>query len=289
MREIVVPTFLSLFQPIGRTLQQIADSGVRLVELHGDAPETHLDLTNEDAVEALVQVVRGLPVQVHSVHCAFSHPSEEAWDISHPEEDKRLAALDRRAQVIRASGRLKAQHVVMHPGGRPRDDGRLARCRDGLLHLTDVAREVRMRIAVENPPPDHLGGTLTEMVWLLDRLDPEVVGFCLDTGHATLGQEPLADYLRALGDRLISLHWHENDAGTDAHLLPEVGDGKWDGFLAALDAVGYDLPITLEAAPPLTSSLEEALRPIRAALLRPCLSPAAPNGATADLGPPASS
>ncbi len=201
-------------------------------------------------VEELARVVRGLPLQIHSVHCAFSQPSEEAWDISHPEEKTRVAALDRRATVVRASVQLGAQHVVMHPGGRPRSEARLAHCRDGLAHLAEVARAAGMKIAVENPPPDHLAGSLAEMERLLDGLDPAVLGFCLDTGHATLGQDSLDDYLRVFGDRLIGIHWHENDAGEDAHLFPEVDDGRWDGFLAALDAVGYDLPITLEAAPP---------------------------------------
>jgi len=266
MREIVVPTFLSLFQPLARTLAQIAASDVQLVELHGDAPDTHVDLTDPAAVEALARVVRGVPLQIHSVHCAFSQPSEEAWDISHPEEKTRVAALDRRATVVKASVRLGAQHVVMHPGGRPRSEARLAHCREGLAHLAEVARAAGVKIAVENPPPDHLAGPLAEMEVLLDGLDPAVLGFCLDTGHATLGQDSLDDYLRVFGDRLIGIHWHENDSGEDAHLFPEVDDGRWDGFLAALDAVGYDRPITLEAAPPLTSSLQEALRPLRAAL-----------------------
>lgn len=267
MREIVVPTFLSLFQPIARTLRQIADSGVHLVELHGDAPQTHLDLTDEAAVEALAAVVRELPLTVHSVHCAFSQPNEEDWDISHPEEEKRQASLDRRAQAIRAAARLEARHVVMHPAGRPHGKNRLAFCRNGLAQLSELARAAGVRIAVENPPPDHLAGSLAEMKWLLDGLDPEALGFCLDTGHAMLGQDPLEDYLRVFADRLLGLHWHENDGSADAHLFPQVEDGRWDQFLAALDAVGYDLPITLEAAPPFTSSLEEALRPIRNRLL----------------------
>ena len=87
MREIVIPTFYSMTQPISRTLEQLAALGVRLVELHGDAPDTHLDLTDRDAMDALAQVVRGLPLEVHSVHCAFSQPSEEAWDISQPDEE----------------------------------------------------------------------------------------------------------------------------------------------------------------------------------------------------------
>ncbi len=123
-----------------------------------------------------------------------------------------------------------------------------------------------MRIAVENLLPDQLGGSLAEMESLLDGLDPAVVGFCLDTGHAMLGQDPPCDYIRALGGRMFGIHWHGNENSEDTHHFPDVNHAKWDEFFAALDEVGYDLPVTLEAVPPPGTSLEQALRSVRAAL-----------------------
>ncbi len=266
MREIVVPTFYSMSQPISRTLDQLAAAGVRLVELHGDAPGTHFDVTDETAVDALAQVVRGLPLEVHSVHCAFSQPSEEAWDISQLDEDKRAAALSNRAKVIRASARLGARHVVVHPGAGRSSKERLARSRASLMEMAEIAREVGTKIAAENLLPDQPCGSLAEMESLLDGLDPAVVGVCLDTGHAMLGQDALGDYIRTLGGRMLGIHWHANDHSEDAHHFPNVTDAKWDDFFAALDEVGYDLPVTLEAIPPATTSLEEALRLTRASL-----------------------
>lgn len=263
MQEIVVPTFLSLFQPIRRTLQQIAASGVRLIELHGDAPATHVDLTDDAAATALLEVVRELSLEVHAVHCAFSQPTEQDWDISQPDGAGREAALRRRAQVIRAAARLGARHVVVHPGIRQRDRARLVHSRAALATLAETARPTGVKIAVENLPPDHLGGCLADMESLLEGLDPVTVGCCLDTGHALLGQDPLASYLAALGDRLLGVHWHSNDGPLDAHLFPEAGDGKWDDFLAGLEAAGYSLPVTIEAVPPFTTSLADALRPLR--------------------------
>jgi sugar phosphate isomerase/epimerase len=65
---------------------------------------------------------------------------------------------------------------------------------------------------------------------------------------------------------MFGIHWHGNDHTDDAHLFPDVTHPKWDEFFTALDEVGYDLPVTLEAVPPATTSLEEALRSVRAAL-----------------------
>ncbi len=76
MREIAVPSFISLSKPISEVFEEMADAGVRLVELHGDAPDRHIDLTDESAVKALADVVAGLPLDIHSVHCAFSQPRD---------------------------------------------------------------------------------------------------------------------------------------------------------------------------------------------------------------------
>jgi sugar phosphate isomerase/epimerase len=124
-----------------------------------------------------------------------------------------------------------------------------------------------MRIAVENLPPDQLGGSVAEMVHLLDRLDPGVVGFCLDTGHAMLGKDSVVDYINAFGDRLLGIHWHGNNHEDDTHAFPDIAEAKWDSFFTALNEVGYDLPVTLETVPPAGTSLRDALRPLRAALV----------------------
>jgi sugar phosphate isomerase/epimerase len=266
MREPAIPTFYSLSQPISKTLEEFAAAGVQLVELHGDVPETHIDLTDEREVEDLARVVRGLPLEVYSVHCGFSRPSEEAWDISQPDEAKRGYALGNRAKVIRAAARLEARHVVIHPGVRRRGEAGLLQSRASLAHLARIAEDVGMKIAAENLPPDQLGGSLEEMERLLDGLDPGVVGFCLDTGHAMLGEDPVGDYIRAFGGRMLGVHWHGNDSVDDAHLFPDAADPEWEDFFAVLDEVGYDLPVTIEAVPPPTMSLEEAVHSVREGL-----------------------
>lgn len=266
MREIVVPSFVSMSQPVAEAMAQLAAVGVRLVELLADAPDRHIDLADENAVRALSEAVNRLPLSVYSVHCGFSYPSEDAWDVSQPDEAARAAALRRHAQVVRGSALLGAHHVVIHPGVRHRGEDRLRHSCSSLAELAEVAREAGTVVAVENLPPDHLCGSLAEMQQVLDDLDPAVVGFCLDTGHAMLGEDTLGDYIQALSDRMIGIHWHASDHGDDAHLFPDVEHGEWDEFFAALDAVGYSRPVTVEAVPAPTTPLEEAIRSVRAAL-----------------------
>ncbi len=142
----------------------------------------------------------------------------------------------------------------------------MAQSRASLASLAEVAALAGTRIAVENLPPHHLGGSLREMEQLLAGLDPAVVGFCLDTGHAMLGGDPLGDYVRTLGRRIFAIHWHGNDRVEDSHHFPQVAQGEWDRFLADLDEVGCYVPITIEAAPPSSVRLRDALAPVRAVL-----------------------
>jgi len=266
MMDIVIPTFYSLSRPISELLESLADIGVRLIELHGDAPDIHMDLTDESAVIALARTVERLPLEVHSVHCAFSVPSEQAWDISQLDAGQRATALCRRMKVIASAAMLGARQVIVHPGVRNRGKEQLDRCRDSLALLAEIARANGIRIAVENLPPDHLGGSLAEISAALDGLDPEVAAFCLDTGHAMLGQDDPCDYIRELGDRLCTIHWHTNNRKEDAHLFPGVDQTDWREFFLALDEVGYDSPVTVEAVPPKNISVQQAVTEVRAAL-----------------------
>ena len=62
MRELVIPTFYSLSEPPSELLRRLAEAAVLLVELHGDDPDTHIDLMDKQQVDALAEVVAGLPV-----------------------------------------------------------------------------------------------------------------------------------------------------------------------------------------------------------------------------------
>jgi sugar phosphate isomerase/epimerase len=253
--------------PLPEALSQLAAAGARLIEVHGDAPDTHIDLTDDGAVGALAKAVRRLRLSVHSVHAPFSKSSEQAWDIAQPDEGERASALSGLAKVIRLSSMLGARHVVVHIGVGDHSEKRLAHGRASLAQLAEVAREAGVRIAVENMPPRYLGGCLADIRSVLDDLDPEAVGFCLDTGHAMMGDGDPCEYARALRDRLWAVHWHASNGKDDSHLFPSSAAAKWDDFVATLDEVGYTSPVTVEALPPETAPLRVAIGTAHAILL----------------------
>lgn len=269
MREFVAPTFYVPSRPTVEGLRGLADAGIRLIEVYGDDPDNHLNLMDGSQTDDLLAAVNALGMKVHSIHCAFSRPSEEYWDMSQLDEAKRDAVINRRIQALHLTSRLGAHHVVVHPGIKERGEERLTNCRTSLTRLADAARGLGIMIAVENLPPGYVGESVAEMRRILEGLDPNVIGFCLDTGHAMLGADSYTDYIREFGDRMIAIHWHGNDGTEDGHAFPADGTRSWDDFVAALDEVGYDLPITVEAVPPEGVSWDSALRSVREILTSP--------------------
>lgn len=267
MKEVAGHTALLLEQPVAEALALFSQVGLTLAEVYGSAPTTHIDLTDESAVAALADTLTGLPIQSYSIHAPFNEPSRDSWEISQLDEAKRRAAVQGHIRILQASAVLGVQYVVIHPSGPgPISDRHLPNCRASLEQMVPTAQDLGIRIAVENMAPERLGGTLAQMRQLLAGFDPQTVGFCLDTGHAHLGPDSPADYIRALSEHLIGIHWNDNHGTEDEHLFPGFGTIAWDEFFTALAEVGYDSPVTLEAFVPEGMRLAEAVRLAQKAL-----------------------
>ena len=269
MSEIAVASWI-LGGTLTDTLRGIHDLGLTLVELSAGWEPPNPDLRVAAEVETVARLGQELGLDFYAVHSEF----RERWDLAAPDSEQRAFAVDANQAVIRAAGRLSASHVVVHPGqelvkGEPVAD-QLQRAEDSLLQLAPVAQEAGVRLALENLPPDYVGGSLRQMTMLLDGLDPALFGFCCDTGHAAVAGERPGAHIRAFAPRLLGIHYHDN-GGQDDHLFPGLGVIDWEDFFAALREVGYALPITVEALPPKDMPMRQAVAILResAAQLRP--------------------
>ena len=73
-------------------------------------------------------------------------------------------------------------------------------------------------------------------------------GFCLDIGHLLLlGLDPCYA-IEELGDRLVTLHVHDNDGDGDDHILPYLGVCNWERVIKGLRKVGYKGTFNMETA-----------------------------------------
>lgn len=100
--------------------------------------------------------------------------------------------------------------------------------------ITDRAERKGINIALENlRRPDYL-----EYVYANVKSDR--LKFCFDSGHQNchLHSKDL-DLLSMFGDKLISLHLHDNDGTRDQHMLPFEGNIKWETIMKKITSCGY--------------------------------------------------
>ena len=98
-----------------------------------------------------------------------------------------------------------------------------------------------LRLAIENITPY----TTEQLADVMGQFDPNLVGACLDTGHANLNDDVVAA-VRRLGKRIFSMHIADNPGDEDAHTIPGQGTIDWPGFAKATAEVGFAGPFVLE-------------------------------------------
>jgi len=136
---------------------------------------------------------------------------------------------------------------------------------DFLKNLAPVAKKLGITICMENLFSSEAGhlveGPCCNAEKAAERIDrineeygEEVLGFCLDTGHANVTGIDLEDFIVTLGNRLKVLHIHDNDGVRDLHQIPFTAVGgrgntssvDWDGFIHGLRKIQFDQVLSFE-------------------------------------------
>ena len=169
------------------------------------------------------------------------------------------AALEDLLDTLELAADIGADIVVAHPGRVPSeyrgDPGSLSRAREvlhrNLERALPRAEELGVILAVENKQRGSnrdLILTPEEHLELLERFPG--LGACLDFGHLhTLGLDP-AGFVRALGEKLVHVHLHDNRGEADEHLPLGKGTLEWLRCLEALDDIGFSGMVILEIPDP---------------------------------------
>ena len=234
----------------------LADSAVETLEISAN-------MFDESEGKALRQALGGLFATSHvraaSVHALFGG----ARDISVLDEAARRRAVEDGRPAIELASDLGADLVVVHASGEPVEDAdraaRIEQCRKSLAEMAEVVQQRSVRLVVELLPRTCLGRTVAELEELLDGLDRETFGVCLDTNHNMDRWAEMPDCARALGDRLWELHISDYDGVDEKHQMPGEGVLDWGAIVAALRTIGYNGPFNYESCPP-GDSFAERLR-----------------------------
>ncbi len=161
----------------------------------------------------------------------------------------RKITLRRYRQTLAVARALGARLVVFHPGyDRWKYGGQdhlwLEQNLSFWPPLLEEAAADGLLVALENifePTPNLLAQ-------LLASLPAPHFGHCLDIGHWRLfAKTSLADWLAAVGPRLLHLHLHDNRGTADDHLPVGEGDIDFPALFAGLRTLTSSPSMTLEA------------------------------------------
>jgi len=233
---------------ISQVLSEIAAAGFDAIEVCGadnarwfqDVSGTRRQLTRTG-------------VKVCSVHAP-----QAGWKLADPDENVRQAAIEATCTCLEAAPQLGADLVVCHcnaPGGpfAAKDYHQsVARSISSLRIVVAEATRAGARLAVETMIPrgeNRPAQRVSEILEMIGGLGDHV-GICLDTGHSHAGGNDLPAEIIAAGEKLFSVHLHDNHGvpGEDEHLIPGTGTIDFEAMLNALNAVGFAGPRTFEIA-----------------------------------------
>lgn len=171
---------------------------------------------------------------------------------------------------------LECPNIVIHGFKLSRfwgtEEAEWQKTREFLDTILPMAKEYGITVCMENLY-ESVGGHIVEgpgcdvrkNVERIDRINAEygaeVLGFCLDTGHANLIGIDFEKFIITLGSRLKVLHIHDNDGVGDLHQIPftftktreNTSSTDWEGFIRGLRRIQYKGVLSFETAPVLSA------------------------------------
>ena len=259
--------------------ERLARAHLDAIKAHGfDAVEvfatrTHFDYHDPAAIDALAGWLDATGLRLHSVHAPIVEGySGGTWgapiSIATADAARRSFALKETEAALQIAGRLPYGILVVHLGQPddqqpPPSDNQRDAVRRSLETLDELAGAHGVTLALE-VIPNQLSHA-QRLVDLIDSLELEHAGICLDFGHAHLVDD-VVDAIETASGHLVATHLHDNRGTTDDHLVPFDGRIDWDMALFAMRKVGYEGAWMFELAN--TGDATEVLRKAEQACAR---------------------
>lgn len=112
------------------------------------------------------------------------------------------------------------------------------RAKESFYRLAKIATSVGAVIAVEDLPRSCVGRNSSEILEILSVDDN--LRCCFDTNHL-LNENPV-DFIKKVGNKIVTTHVSDYDFINERHWLPGEGDNDWQGIITALKEVKYRGP-----------------------------------------------
>lgn len=189
--------------------------------------------------EEIKKLINEYPqVSVWSVHLPFCPFSK--LNIASLDEELVKYTVEYFKKGIDKVASIGVKIVVIHPSGEPNNpedrEALLEIASNCLAELAEYAKQYGITVAVEDIPRTCLGNCSDEIKRLISK-HPDL-RVCFDTNH--LLDQRNVDFIRELGDKIITLHVSDYDFCNERHWLPYEGDVNWVELVEALESADYN-------------------------------------------------
>ena len=192
-------------------------------------------------------------IVISQVHGPWRWPPQDAT------EEDRAERMEKMKRSIRGTAVLGCKNWIVHPimpygiNELGTDDAQKTWDLNVVFmrELLACAKEHDIIICFENMPmPNFSLGSVEAIMRFVNEMNDDHFRVCLDTGHVNVfpGQT-LYDAVHMIGDKLQTLHVHDNSGKSDEHKLPWLGTADWEGFGRALREIGFDGVFSYETGP----------------------------------------
>lgn len=185
-------------------------------------------------------------VELWSFHLPFTPFS--TVNPASPDREIRQATLRRMTELLARSSDAGIRLAVVHPSAEPNPaeerSERLKYAADSLAALAEAADRLGITVAVEDLPRTCIGHNSDELREILAA--DSRLRVCFDTNHLTC--EDNLHFIRALGDRIVTVHISDYDLIDEKHWMPYEGKNDWVGIVTELENAGYAGPFMYEVS-----------------------------------------
>ncbi len=187
-------------------------------------------------------------INLWSFHLPFK-PFDKI-DISTSDNEWRKKSVQYLAEILKKAADVGFDKFILHSGGitkrttQAEVDERINRACESYAEMAEIADREGGIICVENLPPVCVGKDVAEVKKLISA--DERLKVCFDTNHLLPGDG--AEFIRALADKIVTLHVSDYDFVNEKHWLPGEGNVDWQSIYNTLIDVGYKGPWLYEVS-----------------------------------------
>ena len=205
--------------PLEERLALIKDTGFEIISLDFEKDIEHI----EGSWESQVKLAEKYGLTVESAHLTGVNMTS-VWSDCEDAEFVSRRLIDELKHMSEVGVPVGVAHVTW---GLDRPPAPNRNALDRYLRAAEAAEKYNVKLALENSVfPEHVH-------YLLENIKSDHVGFCYDSGHENYFT-PQENYLERYGDRLLTMHLHDNMGNYDQHDFPFNGTINWKEKVALI-------------------------------------------------------